>query len=225
MPSQSVDHQVFKRLMTDAESKNANRVYKNAQKQARPAGFIAFVFAAIGIFSGAANLDLSTSQGITATVILLVGLLAFGLAFYTFRVRKTVSDVQNDGNVVVVRGPVTRCNGKMNTSAMMVGPLAIAWNKKSVNPLQDGHFAEVACIPKLRSVVSINGTELDEPIRVMIPSDLEAKASTEVTARSTQPVKAGYLKTPAQSNAMSFCPMCGQQATGLTFCSNCGHKF
>jgi hypothetical protein len=225
MPSQSVDHQVFKRPMTDAERKSADRVYKNAQKQARPAGFFALVFAAIGIFSGAANLDLSTSQGITATVILLVGLLASGLAFYTFRVRKTVSDVQNDGNVVVVRGPVTRHGGNMNASTMMVGPLSIAWNRKSVNPLQEGQFAEVACIPKLRSVVSINGAELDDPIRVMIPSDLEAKAPMGSPAYPAQPVNAGYLKTPAQSNAMSFCSMCGQPATGLAFCSNCGHKF
>ena len=49
--------------MTEAESKSLDKVYKNAQRQARPAGFFALVFAAIGMVSGAATVGLSTSAG------------------------------------------------------------------------------------------------------------------------------------------------------------------
>ncbi|MGD0817148.1 MAG: hypothetical protein ABR986_01965 [Methanomassiliicoccales archaeon] len=224
MPAQTENYQVFKRSMTDPEGKSVDKVYKNAQKQARPAGFFALVFAAIGIFSGATALDLSTLKGLTAILVLLIGLLAFGLAFFMFRVRKTVTQAHNDGYVVVVRGPVSRFDGKMNTSAMMVGPLAIGWNKRTVSPLQEGSFAEVACIPKLRSVVSINGAGLDQPIRVVIPNDLEAKAFMGPPTYQAQPMNTVSQNATSPTSGMSFCPSCGKPASGLAFCSDCGNK-
>ena len=215
--------QISKRPMTEAESRSLDKVYKNAQRQARPAGFFALVFAAIGFVSGAATIDLSTSSGMTALMIILVGIMAIGVALYTAQVRKKVQAAHDDGSVVVVQGPVSRFDGKMNTSAMTVGPLSIGWNKKSGSPLQEGSFAELACIPKLRSVVSINGTGMDQPIKVMMPNDLEARA---VNAPSATP--AGQ---PAAGNGIplmkvsGFCSRCGNPGAGLAFCSNCGNKF
>ena len=144
--------------MTDAERKSVDSIYKNLQKQARPAGFLAFVFALIGIFSGEVS-------DITSLLVLVVGLFSLILAVAVFRLRRKINDVQRDGDVVVVRASVSRFDGKMNTSAMMVGPLAIGWNKRGINPLQEGVFAEVACVPKLRSAVSINGAGLDHRLR------------------------------------------------------------
>ncbi len=209
--------------MTEAESKTLDKVYKNAQKQARPAGFFALVFAAIGFVSGAATIDLSTSSGMMALMILLVGIMAFGVALYTTRVRKKVQAAHDQGSVVVVQGPVSRFNGKMNTSAMTVGPLSIGWNKKSDNPLQEGSFAELACIPELRSVISINGNGLDQPIRVMMPADLEARAANASLTTPAANPPAGNIVP--QTNVSSFCPRCGNPGSGLAFCSNCGNKF
>jgi hypothetical protein len=223
MYSTAINYQVSKRPMTEAESKSVDKVYKNAQKQARPAGFFALVFGAIGFFSGAATIDPSTASGMTAVLILLVGLLACVLAISTMRVRKTVKAAHDDGYVVVVQGPVSRYNGKMNTSAMTVGPLSIGWNKRNVNPLQEGSFAELACIPKLRSVVSINGAGLDQPIRVMIPTDLEARAAV---APPVNPVSAYPMtgNNVPQTNGANFCHRCGNPGAGMAFCSNCGNK-
>ena len=209
--------------MTEAESKTLDKVYKNAQKQARPAGFFALVFAAIGFVSGAATIDLSTSSGMMALMILLVGIMAFGVALYTTRVRKKVQAAHDQGSVVVVQGPVSRFNGKMNTSAMTVGPLSIGWNKKSDTPLQEGSFAELACIPELRSVISINGNGLDQPIRVMMPADLEARAANASLTTPAANPPAGNIVP--QTNVSSFCPRCGNPGSGLAFCSNCGNKF
>ena len=215
--------QISKRPMTEAESKTLDKVYKNAQKQARPAGFFALVFAAIGIFSGAATIDLSTSSGLTALMILLVGIMAFGVAMYITRLRKMVQAAHEEGSVVVVQGQVSRFDGKMNTSAMTVGPLSIGWNKKSDNPLQEGSFTELACIPKLRSVVSINGTGLDQPIKIMMPADLEARATNAPPAAPAAIPTAG--NNIPQANVSNFCPRCGNPGSGLAFCSNCGNKF
>ena len=212
--------------MTDAERRSADRVYKNAQKQARPAGFMAILFAAISITSGAATLDLTTSKGLTSVLVVVIGLFALVVAFSTFRVRRTVSDAQNDGHVVVVRGPVSRSDGKMRTPAMTVGPLAIGWRRRTANPLQEGSFAEVACIPRLKSVVSINGAGLDSPIKIMIPADLEARAAvTAPPAYAAQAAGFSYQNATPPSDAMRFCPSCGTSASGLAFCSNCGNQF
>jgi hypothetical protein len=218
MNGQAQDYQVFKRPMTDAERKSVNAVYKNAQKQARPAGFFALVFALIGIFSGAAS-------DITSVLVLVVGLLAFVLSIVTFRLRRNVADVQKEGNVIVVRAAVSRFNGKMNTSAMMVGPLAIGWNKRSATPLQEGSFAEVACVPKLRSAVSINGAGMDHPIKLVIPADLEAMAAIGAPAYPAPPVNAPNQIPAPISNGMCFCPSCGTPAKGMAFCTNCGNRF
>jgi hypothetical protein len=215
--------QISKRPMTEAESKSLDKVYKNAQRQARPAGFFALVFAAIGFVSGAATVDLSTSNGMTALMILLVGIMAFGVAMYTTRVRKKVQAAHDEGSVVVVQGQVSRFDGKMNTSAMMVGPLSVGWNKKSGSPLQEGSFTELACIPKLRSVVSINGSGLDQPIKVMMPNDLEARAANAPLAAPAVNPTADH--NVPQTNVSSFCPRCGNPGSGLAFCSNCGNKF
>jgi hypothetical protein len=225
MPDRPADLQVFKRPMTDAERRSVDKVYKNAQKQARPAGFMAILFAAISITSGAATLDLTTSKGLTSVLVIVIGLFAFVIAFSTFRVRGTVSNVQNDGHVIVVRGPVSRSDGNIRTSAMMVGPLAIGWRKRTASPLQEGSFAEVACVPQLRSVVSINGAGLDSPIKIMIPTDLEARAAAAPPAYPAQAAGVSYQNVTPPSNAMSFCPSCGTPTSGLAFCSNCGNKF
>ena len=214
------NYQVFKRPMNEAERKGVDKVYKNAQKQVRPAGVFALLFAMIGIFAGSATIDLSTSRGTTTLVILLVGLLAFGLGFYTFKVRGLVRKAHEDGNAVIVRGPASRSTGRANTSAMMIGPLTIGWNSKSVNPLREGSLAEIAVIPKLRSVVSINGIGLDRPIRIVVPTDLEASASMAPPAHPVQPVNA--INPPEK---MSFCPSCGAPNGGMAFCANCGSKF
>lgn len=214
----SQNYQVFRRPMTAEERRSVDIIYKNLQKQARPAGFFALVFALIGIFSGAAS-------DITSLLVLIVGLFAFILAFSVFRLRKSITQVQKDGNVVVVRANVARFQGKMNTSAMMVGPLAIGGNKRGPSPLQEGNLAEVACVPKLRSAVSINGAGLDHPIKMMIPPDLETHASNGAQPYSSGPVRdAGNAPAPA-GEAMRFCPTCGKPAEGLAFCSNCGNKF
>ena len=149
--------------------------------------------------------------------------MAFGVALYTTRVRKKVQAAHDQGSVVVVQGPVSRFNGKMNTSAMTVGPLSIGWNKKSDNPLQEGSFAELACIPELRSVISINGNGLDQPIRVMMPADLEARAANASLTTPAANPPAGNIVP--QTNVSSFCPRCGNPGSGLAFCSNCGNKF
>jgi hypothetical protein len=216
----SANYQVTKRPMNETERNSVDQVFRNAQKQARPIAVFALLFAIIGIFAGSATIDISTSKGMTTLVILVVGLGAFGFAFMTFRVRKNVEAAQKDGNVVVVKGMVSQFAGKVGTSATTVGPLTIGWNSKTNNPLQQGSFAEVGVSPKLRSVVSVNGVGLEHPIRIMVPNDLEAGATTNPPAYPMPAVN----PSPAPE-AMSFCPSCGTPASGLAFCSNCGNKF
>jgi hypothetical protein len=213
----SQSYQAFRRPMTDAERKSVDSIYKNLQKQARPAGFLAFVFALIGIFSGEVS-------DITSLLVLVVGLFSLILAVAVFRLRRKINDVQRDGDVVVVRASVSRFDGKMNTSAMMVGPLAIGWNKRGINPLQEGVFAEVACVPKLRSAVSINGAGLDHPIKMMIPSDLEANASNSAQPSAYELAGTAGPAPNSIPETTRFCTSCGKPTEGLAFCSNCGYR-
>jgi hypothetical protein len=224
MSGQSEDPQVSKRSMTDAERKSIRQIYKNAQKQARPAGFFALVFAAIGIFTGAGSFDFSTPSGMTSVLILVVGLAAFIYAGFMSRLRRNVSDALNGGQVVVVRGKASLFNGRMKTSAIVVGPIALNMGKANANMLQEGSIAEVALVPKLKSAVSINGTGLDQPIKIMVPVDLETKASVGISTDLGQPSNA-YAPIPAPATAaIEFCHSCGTPAKGMAFCSNCGNK-
>jgi hypothetical protein len=218
--AQPSNHQVFRRPMTESERRTVNNVYKNAQKTARPLGIMALVFAAVGIVTGASTFDLSTPSGMMTIMIVLIGFSAFIVGYNTSRIHKKVADVQNDGYVIVVRGQVSRYSGKMNTSAMTVGPLTIGENRQNPMQLQEGTVAEVACIPKLKSVVSINQAPMEQPMRIMVPADLEFQASTGVPSQAYVPMG---QNAPA-AGGMSFCPSCGTPTNGLTFCSNCGTK-
>ncbi len=224
MTGQPLDYQTFKRQMTDPERASMNKIYKNAQKQARPAGFMALVFAAVGIVNGANSFDFTTSTGMISVLIVVVGLMAFFLAYTTSRLRRTIVAAHNDGNVVVVRGPVSRYEGRANGSFMMVGPLAVGSGKRGANPLQEGTYAEVACIPKLKSIVSLNGAGLDQPIKVGIPVDLESKASIGSPTYPAQPLNAVNQNAMPSANAMGFCSSCGKPTQGLAYCWNCGNK-
>ena len=224
MSAQTAEYQVFKRPMTDAEGKSMNKVFKNAKKQALPAGLMGILFGAIAIVNGTGSLDFSTSNGIMSIFIIVIGLFAFGTAMSTFRTRRNVRDAMNEGNVVVVRGSVTRFQGRGNISAMVVGPLSIASRKRSVGPLQEGTFADVACVPRLKSVVSINGVGLDQPIKIMVPNDLETRAPLAPTAYPAPPLTAVKQNPTHSTNGMNFCPSCGNPISGLAFCSNCGTK-
>lgn len=224
MAGQTADYQTFKRPMTDPERASMNRVYKNAQKQARPAGFMALVFAAIGIVNGANSFDFSSSTGMISVLIIAVGLMAFVMAYTTSRLRRTIVAAHNDGNVVVVRGPVSRYQGRTNGSVMMVGPLTIGSGKRGANPLQEGTYAEVACIPKLKSIVSLNGAGLEQPIKVGIPNDLESQASVGSPTYPPAPLNSVDPNIMPSSDAMSFCSSCGKPTQGLAYCWNCGNK-
>ncbi len=224
MAGQTADYQTFKRPMTDPERTSMNKVYKNAQKQAMPAGFMALVFAAIGIVNGANSFDFSSSTGMISVLVIVVGLMAFVMAYTTSRLRRTIVAAHNDGNVVVVRGPVSRSQGRANGSFMMVGPLSIGSGKRGANPLQEGTYAEVACIPKLKSILSLNGAGLDQPMRVGIPNDLESKASIGSPTYPAPPLNVAAPSVTPSSNEMSFCSSCGKPTQGLTYCWNCGNK-
>ena len=216
--------QVFKRPMSDAERNNVRQIYKNAQKQALPASIFALVLAAIGVVTGAGSFDFSTPSGATTVLIIVVGFAAFLYAMHISRLRRSVSATLNEGQVVVVRGTVSTYKGRVNTSATVVGPLSLNLGKGETIQMPDGSIAEIACVPKLRSAVSINGVALQQPIKLMLPVDLEAKASKGVPAYPERMNGAAVASTPLTST-MSFCPSCGTKAMGLAFCSNCGNKF
>ena len=84
---------------------------------------------------------------------------------------------------------------------MTVGPLSIGWSQKSGRPLQEGSFTELACIPKLRSVVSINGSGLDQPIKVMMPNDLEARGAAAPPAVTAGPMTVSTPQTDVPAHA------------------------
>jgi hypothetical protein len=224
MSGQSEESRVYNRPMNESERKSIRQVYKNAQKQARPASVFALVLAAVGFVTGAGNFDFSTPGGMTSVLILVVGLGAFVYAGSLSRLRRSVSSSLDEGNVVIVRARASRFNGRMNTSALVVGPLSLNLGKTEANLVQEGSTTEVACVPKLKAAVSFNGAGLDRPIKIMVPVDLEAKASIGTPAGPGQSYNA-YAPIPAPgSMAMEFCHSCGTPAKGMVFCSNCGSK-
>lgn len=224
MNGQSANYQTFKRAMNATEQKSVDMVYRNAQRQARPLGIFALIFAAIGFVTGAGTFDFSTSKGMTSIMILMVGIGAFLYSGYILRIRRNVADAKRSGQVVVVRGTVSRFNGRGNTTAAVVGPLSIGLGKGIVNTVLDGSMAEIACVPNLKSVVSINGAGLDRPIKLMIPAGLAANATEVPPTYPEYAPKATESSAPGTRDSTGFCFSCGQASAGLAFCSNCGTK-
>jgi hypothetical protein len=216
--------QAYKRAMSAEEHKSVDKVYKNAQKQARPLGFFALVFAAIGIVTGAGTLDLSTSKGMTTIMIIVVGIGAFLYSGYMLRLRRKISDSHRSEQVIVVRGTVTRYNGRGNSSAFTVGPLTFGLEKRMLNALPEGSVADIACVPKLGVLVSINGMGQEHPAKLTIPVGLEASALPIESAYPVQPAATAERGQTYSPQATSFCFSCGNPSSGLAFCSNCGTK-
>ncbi|HEY3420746.1 MAG TPA: hypothetical protein VGK23_09355 [Methanomassiliicoccales archaeon] len=225
MDGQPTDYRAFRRGMTSLEYESVEKIYRNAQKQARPFGFMALIFAAIGIVNGYGSLDISTSEGMITIMIFLIGLGAFGYSGYMFRLRRKISEVKRSGEVTVVQGRAYMSTVRANAAAVMVGPLTISVGKGTDYGLLEGSTAEIALVPKLGgALVSINGTVPTHPIKVHVPAGLEENASSSPPAYPIPPNAIADKGPDQAANGFSFCHSCGNPTAGLAFCSNCGTK-
>jgi hypothetical protein len=229
--------QVSKRPMTDAERVSVDSTYGLAQKGARTVGGIAIGFAVFSIFMGSLDdAEVGDMLSILFAVLLLVfGVLSLGITYSMFKLRKTIGEVQQAGYVITVRGPATKSTGTKNKMPWSVGPLALPETPVTEKVLQEGGVAEFVCVPKLKSVISINGAGLEQAINATISADLEAMvtspstpvsspAGTSVNAAPQQPVSPPVTNTTNTGAVQRFCPSCGNPLTGTPFCAHCGHK-
>jgi hypothetical protein len=213
--------QVSKRPMTDAERRSVDSMYGMAQKAARTVGGVAIGFAILSVFMGTlTGSAVDEMISILFTVLLVVfALLGLGLTYATLKLRKTIVDVQRAGYVFTVRGPVTKTGGTKSKRPWSIGPLAIAETPVTVKVLKDGAVTEFVCIPKIKSVISINGAGLEQAAAATITGDLDAMA-----ASSSAPAAPAVENTVEPGTAQKFCPSCGKPLTGTPFCAHCGHK-
>jgi hypothetical protein len=213
--------QVFKRPMTVAERASVNNLYAQAQKGARIVGGLAIGFAIFGVFMSATmGSDEVIISILFAALMVVFGIMGLGVTFSMFKMRKTIVDVQRSGSVVTVRGPAVEGTGKQSWS---VGPLAMKNTPETVKVPPRGTLTELVCVPRLKSVISMNGVGLQQAIGATVPRDLEAMATTAPAPAPSVSVSAASPMPPA-SYAPKFCPSCGTAAAGTPFCPQCGSK-
>lgn len=174
------DVQVSKRPMTDAERRAVDNVYRMTQKAARMVGGLAILFALFSVFMSSftgTEVDAVVSI-VLALILVLFAVVSLVLTYTTLKLRKTIGEVQRAGYVIAVRGPVTMSNGAKGKRSWSVGPLGMAETPVTVKVLREGAVTELVCVPKLRSVVSINGVGLEQAVAATVPAELEAMAAS-----------------------------------------------
>lgn len=218
--------QVFNRPMTDAERMSVNNVYALTQKGARMVGGLAigFAFFAVLMESVMGSVDAMISI-LFALLMIVFGVLGLGVTFSMFKIRKTIGEVQKAGSVITVRGPATKVTGT-NKQSWSVGPLTMNNTPESVKVPQEGTATELVCVPKLKSVISMNGAGLEQAISATIPKDLEAMSSVPPAPAMPSALGAANMNPQPVLNhsASRFCPSCGASAAGTRFCPRCGYK-
>lgn len=218
--------QVFKRPMTDVERVSVNNVYALTQEGARMVGGLAIGFALFAVLLESIMGPVDAMISILFALLMIVfGVLGLGVTFSLFKIRKTIGEVQKAGSVITVRGPASKVTGT-NKQSWSVGPLTMNNTPETVKVPQEGAATELVCVPKLKSIISMNGAGLEQAISATIPKDLEAMSSVPPAPALASAPRAANMTPPpvVERSASRFCPSCGASVAGTHFCPRCGYK-
>jgi len=167
-------NRVIKRPMTDVERGLVTKNFQNLQKPLKMIASIPIILFLMNYL--VATTDNVLSLFITLLIIIL-SVVIIGMSIGVFQYRKKMSDVLRDGTAIEVHGPAYRSQStNRNLQSFTVGSISMSMGLKDSSIIPEGAQVIVLCIPKLKTVLSVNNKGVEHGASITCPPNLEAMA-------------------------------------------------